>query len=80
MKNQVQLLALLRHRNGHSACEGTLEVFESAADRIALGWNNETFARLDVDLTAMCASITCSRLGARAEDGVTWHSAAEARA
>ncbi len=75
------LLGLLRLRNGHAAFEGTFAVLESAADRIALGWNHqETFARLDVDLTAMCASITCSRLGARAEDGMEWHSAAEARA
>ena len=35
---------------------------------------------VDVDLIAMCASITCSRLGVQAKDRVAWHSAAEARA
>jgi sucrose phosphorylase len=75
------LLALLRIRNTHPAFQGTFAALESASDRIALTWtNNDASARLDVDLTGMCASITCSTSGAHANGDVAWHTLAEARA
>ena len=39
-----------------------------------------TFARLDVDFTGMCASITCSSRGAQSKGDVAWHTLSEARA
>jgi sucrose phosphorylase len=75
------LLALLRFRNTHPAFQGTFETLESAADSIALVWTNgETFARLDVNFTERCASITCSGLGAQSETAVAWQAVAEAQA
>ena len=75
------LLALLWIRNTHPAFQGTFDALESAADRIALTWTNgDAFARLDVDLTGMCASITCSSHGAHSSGDVAWHALAEARA
>jgi sucrose phosphorylase len=75
------LLALLQIRNTHPAFQGTFDLLDSAVDRIALVWaDGEAFARLDVDVTAMCASITCSSHGAPAESVVAWHTFAEARA
>jgi len=75
------LLALLRIRNRHAAFHGTFEALESAADRIALVWTNgDAHARLDVDLTGMCASITCSSAGTPSARVVAWQTAAEARA
>jgi sucrose phosphorylase len=75
------LLALLQIRNTHPAFQGTFDALDSVADRMALVWTNgEAVARLDVDLTAMCASITCSSLGASSEGTVTWHADAEVRA
>ena len=75
------LLALLRIRNTHPAFQGTFEALESAADTTALAWTNgDAVARLDVNLTAMCASITCSSPGARSQGTVAWHAGAEVRA
>ncbi|MET0986306.1 MAG: sucrose phosphorylase, partial [Steroidobacteraceae bacterium] len=75
------LLALLRFRNTHPAFQGTFEALESAADSIALVWTNgETFARLDVNFTERCASITCAGLGAQSEAAVAWQAVAEAQA
>jgi sucrose phosphorylase len=75
------LVALLRIRNTHPAFQGTFEAVESPADRMALVWTNgEVFARLDVDLTGMCASITCSSLVAPSEGTVAWRAVAEAGA
>jgi sucrose phosphorylase len=75
------LLALLRIRNTHPAFQGTFDALESASDRIAFTWtNHDAFARLDVDLTGMCASITCSSRGAQSKDDVAWHTLTEARA
>jgi sucrose phosphorylase len=75
------LLALLRIRNTHPAFQGRFEALESPADRIGLVWTNgEVFARLDVNLTGMGASITCSSLGAPSEGTVAWHAVAEAGA
>jgi sucrose phosphorylase len=74
------LLALLQIRNTHPAFQGTFDTRDSAVDRIALVWTNgDAFARLDVDFTAMCASITCSS-SAQSTSRVAWHTLAEARA
>ena len=75
------VLALLRIRNTHPAFQGTFEAVESPADRMALVWTHgEVFARLDVNLTEMCASITCSSLVAPSEGTVVWRAVAEAGA
>jgi sucrose phosphorylase len=72
------LLALLRIRNTHPAFQGTFEALESAADTMALVWTNgDAGARLDVNLTAMCASLTCSRAQSGA---VAWQVDAGVRA
>jgi sucrose phosphorylase len=68
------LLALLRIRNAHPAFQGTFDALGSAADRIALTWTNgDAFARLDVDLTGMSASITCASHRAQSKGDVAWH-------
>ena len=74
------LLALLRIRNRHPAFQGTFDAVDSPADRMALVWTDgEAVARLDVDLTAMCASITCS--STREQSGaVAWQVDVEVRA
>lgn len=75
------LLALLRIRNTHPAFQGAFDALESPADRMTLVWTNgEVVARLDVNLTGMCASITCSSPGGQSEGTVAWHTAAEERA
>ena len=75
------LLALLRIRNMHPAFQGTFDALESAADRVVLVWTNgEAFARLDVNLTQVCASMTCSSGGAQSQGAVAWDAVAEARA
>jgi sucrose phosphorylase len=75
------LLALLQIRNTHPAFQGTFDLLDSAVERIALVWTDgEAFARLDVDVTAMCASITCSSHGAPSKSVAAWHTFAEARA
>ena len=75
------LLALLQIRNTHPAFQGTFDLLDSPVDRIALVWTHgDAFARLDVDVTGMCASITCSSHGAQSKIDVAWHAFAEARA
>jgi len=75
------LLALLQIRNTHPAFQGTFDLLDSAVERIALVWTDgEAFARLDVDVTAMGASITCSSHGAPSKSVAAWHTFAEARA
>lgn len=55
------LLALLRFRNSHAAFNGTFRIEASPAEQLALVWaHGDEVARLDVDLTQMCASVTCS--------------------
>jgi len=55
------LLALLRLRNGHPAFSGRFQFVMSAPDKCSLAWETgSSFARLDVDLTGMRASVTCS--------------------
>ena len=75
------LLSLLRLRNVHHAFTGTLTVAPSEDDRLALEWaHGAEFARLEVNLTEMFASITCSSGGTGPAGTVAWHSNAEAPA
>ena len=71
------LLALLRLRNTHRAFSGTFRLLPSADDALALEWTASAgFARLEVNLTQMSASLTCS---ADSPAGVhVWHAATEA--
>ena len=72
------LLALLRIRNAHAAFQGTFEVKAPDTKRLALIWEHGTaFARLDVDLTAMTAGVTCSAADAGAP-ALVWCSVSEA--
>lgn len=79
MRPVVQaLLALLRIRNTHPAFLGSFQPAPSAADRLVLKWTNGTeFAQLDVSLTQMSASVTCSSEGAGMEGTRAWQSAEE---
>ena len=55
----MALLELLRFRNSHTAFAGTFSVLPSAPDSLVLRWENaDDWARLDVNLTRMHASIT----------------------
>jgi len=75
------LLALLRIRNVHRAFSGTLTVAPSEDDGLVLEWiHGAEFARLEVNLTEMFASITCSSEGAGATGTLAWHSNAKAPA
>jgi len=75
------LLALLQIRNTHPAFQGTFAALESTDDTIALVWTKgDAFARLDVDVTGMGASITCSSRGAQSKGDVAWHTLSGARA
>src|SRR3954464_3726446 len=58
------LLALLRFRNAHPAFAGTFAALATTPERLALSWTHgHDVARLDVDLTAMTASVTGSDFG-----------------
>jgi hypothetical protein len=77
----MKLLALLPIRNTHSAFQGAFTVVDPPADTLALVWtNDEESPRLDVNLTDMCASITCSRIEAAVERAVASQSTAAAPA
>ena len=66
------LLALLRFRNSHAAFNGTFRIEASPGQQLVLVWaDGDEFARLDVDLTQMYASVTCSTEGER-----VWQAAA----
>jgi sucrose phosphorylase len=72
------LLELLRLRNAHPAFAGRFESAPAAPDRLALSWTRGIdVARLDVDLTAMTASISTSDAGAA--DVMVWRTPLEAR-
>jgi sucrose phosphorylase len=72
------LLALLRMRNTHPAFNGTFRIDPSATAGLVLVWEkDEAFARLEVDLARMRASVTCSGSGAAAAAQV-WCSAGDA--
>jgi len=74
------LLALLRLRSGHPAFSGSFHVDMSARNELSLAWKTDhAFARLDVDLSSMRASVACSPDFAPASNelassGVAWHS------
>jgi len=73
------LLALLRIRTTHPAFGGTFRTAECPADALVLEWRHDAdFARLDVNLGQMCASLTCSTEGAGAQATLAWHTGAEA--
>ncbi|HVZ20372.1 MAG TPA: sucrose phosphorylase [Vicinamibacterales bacterium] len=72
------LLALLRLRNSHPAFVGTFEASATTPDRLAFTWTRGAdVARLDVDLTAMTASVTGSDAGGGA---TAWRAPLEAQA
>ncbi len=72
------LVSLLRLRNTHPAFGGTFEFQSTAPDAFALSWRNGVdVARLDVNLSRPCASVTCSGAGERAAGAVVWQSAVE---
>jgi sucrose phosphorylase len=72
------LLALLRLRNTHPAFGGTFQLLPSADDALALEWTASAgFARLEINLTQMSASLTCSSPGSPAGTQV-WQAATEA--
>ena len=72
------LLSLLRLRNTHPAFAGTCHVVPSPSDALVLEWTDgDDFARLDVNLTRMDATLACSN----GSDAVLqWRALAEARA
>jgi len=72
----ASLLGLLRLRNTHRAFGGDCEVIPAPADRLSLAWRQgEDSARLDVDLTGMRATVTCSGNGGA--DVIAWQSTME---
>jgi sucrose phosphorylase len=61
------LVSLLRIRNTHAAFQGTFRLEPADAARLVIVWENaDAVARLDVDLAAMRAAVTCSVDGADA--------------
>ena len=59
-----RLLGLLRLRNTHPAFAGRFDVDVRSSTGLVLSWaHDRAHARLDVDLAAMTASITCSPVG-----------------
>jgi len=71
------LLALLRLRSAHPAFQGSFCWKGSTASELVLEWTKGSdFARLDVNLQRMEASISCSRSDA-AESASAWHSGVE---
>jgi sucrose phosphorylase len=72
------LLDLLRLRNAHPAFGGTFRLLPSPDDHIVCDWASDGgWARLDVDLSRMCALVTASHGGARGEGTTAWQTAAE---
>jgi sucrose phosphorylase len=69
------LLTLLRLRNTHPAFHGACSVEGASSDRLVLAWLAEgAFARLEVDLARMHASVSWSGTGAPGGPG-TWSNA-----
>jgi sucrose phosphorylase len=67
------LLSLLRIRNTHPAFGGSFHVTPSPADALVLEWTTGAeFARLDVDLAQMSASLTCSSASAGTTGTQVW--------
>ena len=72
------MLALLHFRNNHPAFAGTFDAVTPTPDRLTLTWTHATdVARLDVDLTAMTASVTVSDTAGQA---TVWRTALEIQA
>jgi sucrose phosphorylase len=72
------LLALARLRNTHPAFAATFAALATPPDRLALTWTHgRDVARLDVDLTAMTASVTGSDTGGNV---TAWCTSLEAQA
>ena len=62
-----RLIDLLRIRNNHPAFAGTFTLSSNNAERFTGSWDHgREFARLDVDLTRMAASLRCSTPGSAA--------------
>ncbi len=56
-----ELIELLRFRSSHDAFSGTFVMSPSPASTLRLEWRNrDAWARLDVDLTHMRTSVSCS--------------------
>jgi sucrose phosphorylase len=73
------LVALLRLRNSHGAFDGTFRALTSSRDRITLEWvNGAEFARLEVNLTEMRATITCGGADAAPKTLTAWQTDPEA--
>jgi sucrose phosphorylase len=71
-------LALLRIRNTHGAFGGACELAHSESDRLVLEWRHGAdWARLEVDLRRMRASITGSASGGGAPLAPLWQSTPE---
>jgi len=70
------LLSLLTLRSTHPAFGGAFTVTSMAPDCLAMEWHHgDAWATLDVSLTKMVASVTCSRTGPQVREGeVVWSS------
>ena len=73
------LVALLRLRNRHPAFRGTCQLRPSPPHAVVLEWRDgPEWARLDVTLTQMAATVTCSGTGEATAGERVWQSALEA--
>jgi sucrose phosphorylase len=73
------LVELLRLRNRHPAFGGTFHSLISAPDQLTLDWTQgDSFARLDVNLTRMRASVTCSGAATSGDGVVRWENMVDA--
>ena len=73
------LLALLRLRNTHAAFAGDFQARPSGAGGLLFEWvNGAEFARLDVSLADMRATIACSGPSAARQGPAAWDSTVEA--
>jgi sucrose phosphorylase len=69
------LLSLLTLRNTHPAFGGAFTVTSMAPACLALEWRDgDAWATLDVRLTDMSASVTCSRQDADRRGEIAWSS------
>jgi sucrose phosphorylase len=74
----LRLLSLLKWRNTHHAFDGDFQLVSTPDDRIVMEWTSEKhFARLDVDLVDMRASISCSSGHGRQPGKEAWQSSLE---
>jgi len=74
------LFDLIRFRNSHPAFAGDFNLLPSGDQSIQIEWRRETeWARLNVDLEIMSASIAHSMAGVQQEIAITSGAALEAR-